>query len=66
MRPPGEAPHRHLDLRFLVLAPTGASRTAPAGNHESTAIRWVVEADLDAIGADASLRRLVARGLARV
>lgn len=66
VRPPSETPHRHLDLRFVVLAPAGASGTAPPGNHESTAIRWIAEADLDALGADASLRRLVARGLARV
>lgn len=66
VRPPGEPAHRHLDLRFLVRAPAGASRTTPPGNHESTAIRWVGEADLDTLAADASLRRLVARGLARV
>lgn len=66
VRPPGEAPHRHLDLRFVVLAAAGASLAAPPGNHESTAIRWATETDLDPLAADESLRRLVARGLARV
>lgn len=58
--PPAEAPHDHLDLRFLVLAPNGSE---PVGNHESTAIRWVTVADLDDLGADDGLRRLAAAGL---
>jgi 8-oxo-dGTP pyrophosphatase MutT (NUDIX family) len=64
VEPPGEAPHLHLDLRFKVLAPVGAAdRGAPPGNDESHAVRWVTAADLDGLGADASLRRLVARAL---
>lgn len=61
VHPPGEAPHLHLDLRFVVEAPPGSAARAPAGNHESTAIRWASPADLDALDADPSLRRLVAR-----
>jgi 8-oxo-dGTP pyrophosphatase MutT (NUDIX family) len=64
--PPGDPVHRHLDLRFVVLAPAGASDAAPPGNHESRAIRWVDDLDLDALGPDESLRRLAAVGLARL
>jgi 8-oxo-dGTP pyrophosphatase MutT (NUDIX family) len=54
--------HVHHDLRFLLLAPPGAEA---ATNHESTGARWVrTEADLDALDADDSTRRLVRRGLA--
>lgn len=61
VRPPHEAPHVHLDVRYLVLAPPGA---APAGNHESHALRWASEAELPGLGADDGLVRLAARGLA--
>jgi 8-oxo-dGTP pyrophosphatase MutT (NUDIX family) len=63
VRPPGEVPHLHLDTRFVVVAPPGASE---AGNEESLALRWVAEADLDALDppVDDSTRRLVRRGLA--
>jgi 8-oxo-dGTP pyrophosphatase MutT (NUDIX family) len=61
VRPPREAPHAHLDVRYLVLAPPGA---APAGNHESHALRWVGEDELPGLGADDGLVRLAARGLA--
>lgn len=61
--PPGESEHLHLDLRFLVMAPVGA---VEAANHESLALRWMAEADLDDLvpSVDASTRRLVAQGLA--
>ena len=39
--------HLHLDLRFLVVAPAGA---VARGNHESTDLRWVTPAELDAPG----------------
>lgn len=53
--------HVHHDLRFLLLAGVTASE---APNHESTGARWVIdEADLEALGADGSTRRLVHRGL---
>lgn len=59
---PDGAFHVHHDLRFLLLAPTGVEAVP---NHESTGARWVrTEADLDALDADESTRRLVRRGLA--
>jgi 8-oxo-dGTP pyrophosphatase MutT (NUDIX family) len=60
--PPGEAPHLHLDLRFLVVAPAGSTEH---GNEESLALRWVTSGDLDCLEppVDASTRRLVGRGL---
>lgn len=61
VRPPAEAPHDHLDVRYLVLAPAGA---VAAHNHESTGQAWVTESQLDGYGPDAGLRRLVRRGLA--
>jgi 8-oxo-dGTP pyrophosphatase MutT (NUDIX family) len=62
---PGDAPHEHLDVRFLVLAaPGSAAAGPPPGNDESHEVRWVAEADLDSLGADPSTRRLVDRGLA--
>jgi 8-oxo-dGTP pyrophosphatase MutT (NUDIX family) len=61
VEPPGEVPHLHLDVRYLALAPDGA---VEVGNEESLALRWVTEADLEALGADPSTRRLVHRGLA--
>ena len=62
--PPGEPVHRHLDLRFVVLAPAGASAAPPPGNHESRAIRWVDAEELAELDPDESLLRLVGRGLA--
>jgi len=60
VRPPAEAPHLHLDVRFVVLAPPGA---AVVGNHESEELRWVTRAELPALGADPGLLRLADRGL---
>jgi 8-oxo-dGTP pyrophosphatase MutT (NUDIX family) len=62
VEPPTEAPHLHLDTRYLVLAPEGAREEA---NEESLALRWVAEADLDRLvpPVDESTRRLVGRGL---
>lgn len=57
--PPKEHPHLHHDVRFLVLAPAGAEM---AGNHESTALRWCRVDELDTLGVDESLRRLVEAG----
>lgn len=54
--------HVHHDLRFLLLAPAGSEART---NEESLGARWVTgEADLDALDADPSTRRLVHRGLA--
>lgn len=63
VRPPGEDPHLHLDVRFLVVAPDGAEEE---GNEESLALRWVTESGLDDLDppVDPSTRRLVTRGLA--
>lgn len=60
VRPPKEAPHLHLDVRFVVLAPPGS---VPVGNHESESLRWVTIDDLGELGADNGLIRLSARGL---
>jgi 8-oxo-dGTP pyrophosphatase MutT (NUDIX family) len=54
VRPPGEPPHLHLDVRFIVLAPAGA---IPEGNHESRELRWVPLAEL-ATWPEDGLRRL--------
>lgn len=65
--PPGERPHRHLDVRYLVLAPPGSARLGPPpGNAESHEVRWVHGADLGDFEVDASVHRLVERGLARL
>lgn len=63
VKPPAEASHLHLDLRFLVVAPEGAAEHA---NEESLALRWVTEAALDDLvpAIDDSTRRLVRYGLA--
>jgi 8-oxo-dGTP pyrophosphatase MutT (NUDIX family) len=63
VRPPAEAPHLHLDVRHLVLAPPDAIET---GNEESLALRWVSEDELEDLDppVDEGTRRLVRRGLA--
>jgi 8-oxo-dGTP pyrophosphatase MutT (NUDIX family) len=62
VEPPAEAPHLHLDVRYLVLAPEGAHEHA---NEESLALRWVRLEELDQLDppVDPGTRRLVARGL---
>jgi 8-oxo-dGTP pyrophosphatase MutT (NUDIX family) len=61
VRPPKEHPHLHLDVRFVVLAPVGAT---VVGNHESEALRWVAPDELADLGADDGMARLTERGLA--
>jgi len=61
VRPPAEAPHLHLDVRYLVVAPTGA---VEQGNHESEALRWVAPDGLDGLSLDEGTVRLIRRGLA--
>ena len=56
--PPSEDAHLHLDLRFVVVAPPGATLV---GNHESDAVRWVERSELDAIDLDDGFRRLARR-----
>lgn len=58
---PGEPEHRHLDVRYVVLAPAGA---VAVGNDESHQLRWVDLATLDELAGDDSLRRLARAGLA--
>ena len=60
VRPPGEDPHFHHDVRFVVVAPEGAEIDA---NHESEDQRWVRPDELAGLGADDGLQRLVANGL---
>ncbi len=58
---PGEPEHVHLDLRYVVFAPAGAT---PEGNHESDALRWVTFGELEQIAGDQSLVRLARSGFA--
>jgi len=60
----GEPAHEHLDLRYLVVAPEGAT-VAPdlAELHE---IRWVPWDEVDALGPDHGLRRALAKARAVV
>lgn len=53
--------HLHFDLRFVVVAPAGASER---GNHESQALRWVTLAELEDLADEPSLVRLARRGFA--
>ncbi len=62
VEPPGEPPHDHLDVRYLVVAPAGS---LPAGNHESEALRWVTLEDLPLLGVDHGTMRMARAGLAR-
>jgi len=57
---PGEPEHWHLDTRFLVRAPQGASAQA---SEESLALRWFPRAETALTATDESLRRLLAQGL---
>jgi 8-oxo-dGTP pyrophosphatase MutT (NUDIX family) len=63
VRPPGEHAHLHLDVRYLALAPSGAT---PRANRESRELRWI---PLDELAAwpEAGMRRLAqaARSLER-
>ncbi len=60
---PGEPPHLHLDVRFLVVAPPGATEQ---GNHESEALAWVTLADLADLGVDPGTLRLARAGFERM
>jgi 8-oxo-dGTP pyrophosphatase MutT (NUDIX family) len=60
-RPPNEDAHLHFDIRFVVLAPAGATMQA---NHESGGLRWVTEDELVGLGSDPGLLELAAQGLA--
>lgn len=58
--PPGEDPHLHYDVRFLVQAPAGAR---PQGNHESRDLRWVPLDGLAEFGCDPGLVHLAQLGM---
>lgn len=60
VEPPHEVPHLHFDVRYLVVAPPGS---VAAGNHESTALRWVTLAELDDLTDEPGLRDLARCGL---
>jgi len=60
-RPRVGEPHRHLDVRYLVLAPPGAEID---GNDESEDLRWVSLDEMSEYGVDEGLIRLARRGLA--
>ena len=49
----------------MVAPPGTAAAGPPPGNHESHEVRWVSAAELDALYADESLRRLVVQGIRR-
>jgi 8-oxo-dGTP pyrophosphatase MutT (NUDIX family) len=59
-RPPDEDPHLHFDVRYVVLAPPGAT-TQP--NHESGGLRWVTFDELVGLRSDPGLLELATRGL---
>lgn len=58
---PPHGPHLHLDVRYLVLAPSGA---VPAGNHESLDLRWASIDDLPTFDVDAGMVRMARTALA--
>jgi 8-oxo-dGTP pyrophosphatase MutT (NUDIX family) len=58
---PGEPAHRHLDLRYLVLAPAGA--THRRCSLETDDLRWFGWHELPALGLDPGLLRAFAKAL---
>ena len=54
-----EPAHGHLDLRYLVVAPDGATITPDLA--ELHAVRWVAWDEVSALGPDAGLRRALAK-----
>lgn len=53
--------HLHLDLRFVVVAPEGATIQ---GNHESLELRWVTFDELQELADEEGLVRLARAGMA--
>jgi len=53
-----EAAHLHYDIRFAFFADASS---APAASDESHAVAWVPLAEIERIGVDESVRRLVAK-----
>jgi 8-oxo-dGTP pyrophosphatase MutT (NUDIX family) len=60
-----EPDHWHLDARFLIQAPEGASEK---GNHESDGLRWIGEEELEEpeLQLDPSTQRLARYGFALI
>jgi 8-oxo-dGTP pyrophosphatase MutT (NUDIX family) len=56
-----EPDHLHLDVRHLVLAPSGA---VAVGNHESEGLVWVTEAELAGYDVDPGTHRMAAAAFA--
>jgi 8-oxo-dGTP pyrophosphatase MutT (NUDIX family) len=56
---PGEPAHQHLDLRYLFVAPVGATASHDAA--ESTALRWFGWDELRTLDLDPGLRRALAK-----
>lgn len=65
VEPPKEPPHKHLDVRFIVLVGEDGHESA---NEESLALRWVGLDDLGSLepAIDPGTEHLVRRGLALV
>lgn len=59
-----EAAHQHLDLRYLVMAPTGSLEAARLKPDESRALRWFDWSELPALGLDAGLQRALRKARA--
>ena len=55
----GEPAHEHLDLRYLVAAPEGASVSPQL--EEAHAVRWVPWDEVDALSPDHGLRRALGK-----
>lgn len=58
-----DPPHRHYDVRFLLVATTGEPLRR---SEESIDLRWVSWEELPRLGADRSLRRMAARARERI
>lgn len=58
--PPKEDAHNHHDVRFLVVAPEGATL---ATNHESQGAKWVTAQELESVDVDDGTRRMAKTGL---
>ena len=58
----GEPAHEHLDLRYLVVAPTGVALSPQLA--ELHALRWVGWDEAGALGPDHGLRRALSKARA--
>ena len=58
--PPDEKEHKHFDVRYLTLAPKDSEAI---GNHESQDLRWFNKSEIDSMGLDQGLIRMIETGL---